>query len=290
MIYLLYSPATNLGNWMFQLAFAKSIWPEREIRFYVPPDCGNKKLGRVPEILALAPAVESLPQGCRMIDEHTAFSMPTEALSLLDNICLKGYYQVPSYFEADKVRALFRCPDAVAGRIDERFGAELSRLTVGVSVRRGDYLKLPHRHPFVGKTFLREAVMSFPADALFVVCSDDLTWCKRFFSPSGFAGRRFLFVEGESVLAQLFVQARCQHNIISNSTFSWWGAYLNANKGKRVVFPQRWYGPGMKSTGLALYWKGVEVRPTPEAIGQMLHARLLLAKEALGRLARRMKG
>ena len=120
-------------------------------------------------------------------------------------------------------------------------------------------MKIPHAFPFVGEEFLTRAIDKFDKDCVFVVCSDDIPWCKRFFTTSRFQRRMFFFIEKEAVLTQLFIQAGCCDNVISNSTFSWWGAFLNPHLRKRTIFPSMWVGLGYKYKNPPIYWKGVEV-------------------------------
>ena len=117
---------------------------------------------------------------------------------------------------------------------------------VGISVRRGDYLKIEHWLPFVGKDFLRRSVQLFDGATAFMVGSDDLPWCRTFFTPERFPGMTFAFVE-EDPATQLYAQALCRHNVISNSTFSWWGAWMNRSPDKIVVAPRFW--SGLRSSG-----------------------------------------
>jgi hypothetical protein len=106
-------------------------------------------------------------------------------------------------------------------------------------VRRGDYLNLPERYPFVGKYYLKNAMRQFNGHKVaFIFTSDDIDWCKK-----NFKGDNIFYSEGNSEYFDLFLATKCAHNILSNSTFSWWGAYLNRNKRKQVIAPQRWYGP-----------------------------------------------
>ena len=70
----------------------------------------------------------------------------------------------------------------------------------------------------------------------YLVFSDDLEWCKQ-----NFIGDKFIFIENEKDYVELFLQSKCTHNIISSSSFSWWGAYLNKNKDKTVVGPKQWF-------------------------------------------------
>ena len=116
---------------------------------------------------------------------------------------------------------------------------------VGISVRRGDYLKIEHILPFVGRDFLRRAVLMFPQATAFLIGSDDLPWCRRFFTSKHFPGRTFAFLE-TSPTDTLYGQALCRHNVISNSTFSWWGAWMNPHPDKIVVAPSHWCGFGYR--------------------------------------------
>lgn len=63
----------------------------------------------------------------------------------------------------------------------------------------------------------------------YLIFSDDIPWCKEHFK-----GEHFYFIENEKDYVELFLQSKCTHNIISSSTFSWWGAYLNTNLGQRI--------------------------------------------------------
>ncbi len=240
MTYVRYGKGTRLGNWLFQYAAARSV--DDRVAWYVP--CPVRE-GLFDDLLKLIPdltIVTRVPEGSFKVQD--------------------GYCQDASLFDERLVRKLYKCPPDVESRLRAAYPAVFgSRETVGIHVRRGDYLALPHRFPFVGTTYLKRAVGRFPRNFLFVVCSDDVPWCRRFFTGRNFPGREFLFVEGESVWDDLFAQSFCRHNIISNSTFSWWGAWLNGNPGKRVVFPSRWFGPDVKESAAGLYPPTAEIVP-----------------------------
>ena len=70
-----------------------------------------------------------------------------------------------------------------------------------------------------------------------LVFSDDIKWCKE-----NFIGDKFLFIEEDRDYIELFLMSQCNHNIIANSSFSWWGAWLNKNENKIVVAPSKWFG------------------------------------------------
>jgi hypothetical protein len=78
---------------------------------------------------------------------------------------------------------------------------------------------------------------------LFLIFSDDIDWCKSNFEKLNI---KCVYVEnvspylGKDIL-DMYLMSRCDHNIIANSTFSWWGAYMNKNKDKIVCVPNRWF-------------------------------------------------
>ena len=90
---------------------------------------------------------------------------------------------------------------------------------------------------------------------------------RRFF-PKAFPDRRFLFVEGESVLDQLYVHTLCANNVVSNSSFSWWGAWLAEQRRRReglhgvTLAPSMWLGYAPRRMGgdwSDVYFDGMEV-------------------------------
>ena len=139
-------------------------------------------------------------------------------------------------------------------------------VTVSVHVRTylDDYGRLPNNqdlHQFVGKGYYERAISQFPHDAIFVVFSDHIEWCKEHFSS---IPRIFIYIEAETYYHDLYLMSMCTHNIIANSSFSWWGAYLNRNPNKIVVAPNRWVNPdwGYRTDDvIPTSWTQIEVDP-----------------------------
>lgn len=121
-----------------------------------------------------------------------------------------------------------------------------------IHVRRGDYLLYPDKHPVITEQYLDQAI-AYMAQIVgitqFLVFSDDIEFCKEWIASQVYCGVTFDYSEGRTEKEDLELMSGCEHHIISNSTFSWWGAYLDKNPNKIVVSPSKdnWFGPGNAS-------------------------------------------
>lgn len=150
------------------------------------------------------------------------------------HIQLEGYFQSEKYFE--------HCRQDIINAF--QFPWKPLDGFVSIHVRRGDYLNYPDRHPVVSIDYLRDSILYMAEKGYksFVVCSDDIQWCKKTFS--GVEGASFSYSNSGDHYQDLSLMSCCTHNIISNSTYSWWAAWLNQNPDKIVIAPEVWFGPG----------------------------------------------
>ena len=256
----------NLGNLLFQYATAVSLGRGRAVGV----TDSEKTLGQLKEYAEMFKGLETVPSapaGALRVDQvrcdHTEFPDPGGR-----DMFISGYYQSEQYFDKDLVYGMMKPGERRVAGLRERYDDWLSRPGVtGISVRRGDYLKKAAWHPFVGERYFRDCIARLPGVDDFVVCSDGMGWCRRFF-PKAFPGKRFLFVEGESVLDQLFVHTLCANNIVSNSSFSWWGAWLGERRRRSegvrgvTLAPSMWLGYAPRRMGgdwSDIYFDGMEV-------------------------------
>jgi glycosyltransferase involved in cell wall biosynthesis len=152
-----------------------------------------------------------------------------------------GYFQSHKYFEsvAQEVRMMFRHLPKLDD-VDLSLEAQiLASESVGVHVRRGDYLKSPHYefHGVCEIGYFRRAIEIMRErlrKPMFFVFSDDLDWCRR-----NLEGDDVVFAGGASPNADLDLLANCKRHILSNSSFSWWGAWLAESRS--VLAPYPWY-------------------------------------------------
>ncbi len=113
---------------------------------------------------------------------------------------------------------------------------------VAVHIRRGDYLNYSYLNEICNKQYYDQAIQYFKNKynfCSFVFFSDDILWCKEKFKEI----KNSIFVDWntkDQSYLDLYMMSLCQNNIIANSTFSWWGAYLNNNNEKIVICPKFW--------------------------------------------------
>lgn len=153
------------------------------------------------------------------------------------NCVLSGYFQSNKYFDMEAASLFFT--DYKTDEATSQLAAEMKNTkSVAVHVRRGDYVQLGMA---LGTEYYRKAVAYLKErigeDAVFYVFSDDLDWCKE-----NFTFFHFIPVDvrsGQKDTDELYLMSSCQNNIIANSTYSWWGSFLNTHKEKVVVAPDQ---------------------------------------------------
>ena len=153
---------------------------------------------------------------------------------------IRGGFQTEKYFDKEIINDLFGINDEISTTLINKYGNVTNKCSV--HVRRGDYLKLYPNHIFVGEEYYTKSldVMRSKGYDKFLVFGDDQEWCKSFFK-----GNEFEFISDEDY-NEMYLMSLCGSNIIGNSTFSWWGAWLNHNQNKTVIAPNTWFGPGYK--------------------------------------------
>lgn len=169
---------------------------------------------------------------------------------------IDGYWQSEKYFApiSNTIRQTFHFQNINAQ--NQHIGQIMkTEHSVSVHVRRGDYLGA---FPVQDMSFYDKAIKYFRDKYMavrFYVFSDDLDWCR-----SHFIGDDMCFVDwnrgGDSPF-DMYLMSCCRHNIIANSSFSWWGAWLNDNPQKEVIAPRLWFNnvktPDIYCTGWHIF-------------------------------------
>ncbi len=183
---------------------------------------------------------------CRRAFAQPYYHFYEEFLDLPSSVYLSGYWQSERYFlpyaSAIREHLVPRAP------MSDRNAALKQRTqatqSVSVHVRRGDYQKSEYASFFAVQplAYYQQALKTLREqldNPTFFFFSDDIAWCKQ-----TFADQEAVFIDhnsGAQAYWDLLLMASCKHHIIANSSFSWWGAWLNPRPDKRVIAPQRWF-------------------------------------------------
>ena len=156
-----------------------------------------------------------------------------------NNSFLDGYWQSEKYF--NKINHLIREDLKIEANVKNYILNKYSILnenTVSLHVRRGDYVNIQNFHPLQTIDYYKNAYDIINENSINVlILSDDINWCKK-----NIKFNNTLYIENETNIIDLYIMSLCKHNIIANSSFSWWGAWLNENKNKKIICPINWFG------------------------------------------------
>lgn len=156
---------------------------------------------------------------------------------------ISGYFQSYKYFDFCKEDIIdqFDLKDEYREIITSKYKYIDFNKTCSIGVRRSDYLQKSKFHTNLTINYYNTALDIIKPDTVIVV-SDDIKYCQEvlFRDRPG-----FIFSDALDFI-DLFIQTYCKFNIIANSTFHWWGAYLNQHPDNKVVYPTEWFGPDGK--------------------------------------------
>lgn len=165
---------------------------------------------------------------------------------LSDNTYLSGYFQSEKYFydirqEIIKAFSFRSSPGKKSAGIIKL--AKNSN-SVSLHVRRGDYVTNKDANSFHGLKGIEyykkamKVITSKVNTPRYIIFSDEISWCRENLPVP----KNSIFVEHNSKGAEdLRIMTYCKHNIVANSSFSWWGAWLNENPDKVVIAPRKWF-------------------------------------------------
>lgn len=175
----------------------------------------------------------------RVVYHEPKFSY--DELPYTENLILDGYFQSDKYFNDYKEETieLFHRPENIVKTVKsfiQWWGISDKPIT-SVHIRRGDYLNNSDFHTPCDIEYYKKAIEKI-GDSYFIFISDDIEWVKQ-----NFKDKNYVYSTLEDDIHDLVLMTECDNNIIANSSFSWWGAYLNRHKDKRVLAPKKWFGP-----------------------------------------------
>lgn len=232
----------GLGNVMFKLAAAISLAKDNGVEhifskeFIRPGDPDYVKF--YDNILRGVKFIDRLPNNY-ITHRELQFNYNEIKYIKGTNLLLDGYFQSEKYFERNKefIIDLFRPTDEIKKLILSNL-SDVSSYS-SIHVRRGDYLNFPNHHPQQSEEYFKEATELLGREKTYLIFSDDLEGIKGMFD---YLPNKIFYTSGKDWM-DLYTMSMCENNIICNSTFSWWAAYINTNMNKKVITTNKWFGP-----------------------------------------------
>lgn len=249
----------GLGNQLFQIfaTISYSIDTKKDFSFERKEILGEK--GNTPRQTYWRNLLSNLDKHLLSISNKTLLHESgfryTNLPTVEGNVELRGYFQSHKYFEHNyqQIRNLLNI---------ERFLPELKDHynCISMHFRIGDYKKIQHCHPLMPKEYYEKAIS-------YIVQKDSIKRVLYFheekdvedvnniikYLEGKFPSISFIKTVEIEDWKQLLSMSRCKHNIIANSTFSWFGAYFNDNKEKIVCYPNKWFGPAINNDTTDLF-------------------------------------
>lgn len=248
--------AGGLGNYMFQIATAYSLAVENNDVLILDE---KRSITVHNEISSYKNNIfRKLDFGQPII--NNIYSEPYfhyKEIQYKENLLLSGYFQSEKYFvkNREKILELFSIDNYSQDFIHKKYNYINFNDCCSLHVRRGDYLKYPNNHPTCDVGYYEKAVELINSKTI-LIFSDDLNWCKENLS---FTNKDIIFINDNPDYIDLWLMSLCSENIIANSTFSWWGSWLNKNENKKIISTNRWFGDSLHHNVSDLYFDKITI-------------------------------
>jgi len=225
----------GLGGRMFQIAAAYALALENNDECAFNLNMGSLSQGVYPSTYRnnVFRKLKDLPPGWKQEAYYQERRYNYDPIPYQKNLMIGGYFSSEKYFDKyrKEIIELFKDHEMLESIKFDFINS------VSLHVRRGDYL-INASH-ICGENYYKKALSFMDSktqiDHIYII-SDDIPWCKETFKD-----QRVIFSEGVPDYIDFYLQTKCTHNIIANSTYSRWGAYLNENTNKIVCAPAVWF-------------------------------------------------
>lgn len=229
----------GLGNQMFQWAYGRSLSHKNNLTLYLDQYfLKNTAFGDTKRSFALANFEnlsyhfsEDIPIIKPKVIGEDLTKINTQLESDKDYV-LDGFFQDYRYFS--DVSEIIREDFSFSKEIISKF--EIPNNSTSVHIRRTDYLTSNGFHPILPLEYYEKSLDIIERLDKILIFSDDIRWCKE-----NLKFKNMIFVENTSNYEDLYIMSQCKNNICANSSFSWWGAWLNKNNEKKVILPRKWF-------------------------------------------------
>jgi hypothetical protein len=231
----------RLGNQLFQYAFLRLTARRLSTQFFCPKWDGD-------DIFNLQDEAEraSAPVGIlHHFDPHPQAGFTPDALSIGDHTEIQGFFQSEKYYpDKQLVRDWYTFRNEIVTEVEQLYGEILKQDCVSFSLRIDiDYGNTREYFPLYPLSYYKKSLSVINPRGYILVFADRPDLAREFFSA--LKGYNLIFVDNLNGPQQLYLMTRCRANVITNSTFACWGAWLNSHPERIVVAPTSWCRPGV---------------------------------------------
>jgi hypothetical protein len=227
----------RLGNNLFAIATGLSLAKKLNTNLTLSKTTSAGHRGYIPVDLSIFEYKFDQVDTPKLDNTYNEPHLHYAPIDIQNNTVVSGVFASWKYFEDIKEELCTKYFTPSKEIMDDLKKYNISSNSLGICVRRGDFLMLQHNHCVLTIDYYQETINKYfqnNIDSIYVF-SDDFEWCKTVF------GNSVNYVE-DKIGVQLFLMTKMKHLIMANSTFSWWGAYLNTNDGT-IIVPDPWLGP-----------------------------------------------
>lgn len=252
----------GLGNQMFQIAKAKTEgYIHNTPVFFKPfsflPMEGNQTINYVDNIFRNIDFKENINPLKRVNEISWDYSDLKYDYDI--SIMFYGYFQSSKNFKnySEKIKNLFLPTEKFKEKLKSKYPLIFEKNSVSIHIRRGDYLTISDVLPIVDKSYIDKSLKVINNYSNIFVFTNDTEWAENNLNYD-----KCTIVKDLEDYEDLWAISLCNHNIMSNSSFSWWGSYLNKNKNKKVCVPSVWFGPKGEQNYKDIYetnWQKISV-------------------------------
>jgi Glycosyl transferase family 11 len=234
----------RLGNQLFQYAFLRVTAERLKTQFYCPTWEGDQIFDlRDQDVRANAPTGI-----LNNYDQAPDVGFCCAAQQLSDNTDIQGFFQSEKYYpDKQRVKSWFSFRPAIVETVHSQFGRNYLTDAVSISFRLdSDYANTREYFPSYQPNFYNAALSHLKASGPVLVFADRLDLARKFVAQM--RKHDFVFTDSLDSHQQLYLMTQCRANVITNSTFTWWGAWLNQRNDREIVTPSAWCRPGVPNT------------------------------------------
>lgn len=240
----------GLGNQLFQWAFSKNLSILNNEKFFLDISFYKNQINVTSRAfsLSLFPNIEF-----DIFDENSLktfdviyddFSIKKIDVNKNKNYYLDGYWQSEKNFvESSEIIKKELSPNNTIGNQLKKILPKGTN--VSLHIRRTDYLSSNGFHPVLPIEFYNKSLDLIGTYDNVIIFSDDIEWCEK-----NLTFKNSTFIKNLSDVENIWLMSMCNHNIIANSSFSWWGAWLNNHNNKKVIAPKKWFGSNLNTENI----------------------------------------